>query len=157
MTIRRSFLFAIAGLALLSAVPSRGQAKDPFVGTWLLSRGKSDFNPPLNFFRRTMIFEALDGGYKCTIKTVSDRQQTFESFYSARLDGKDVPIDLSNLDTVAVRRINASTLEQTGKIKGKAVETVTLRVSEDGKVLTVTTMGSIEGEAYSSTQVFLRQ
>lgn len=146
--------------ALLFSMPASklsAQSKDSFAGTWLLSRGKSDFNPPLAFFSRTMIIDAVDNGWKCIIRTVSDRRQTFESTYTARFDGKDVPIDISNLDTVALRRIDANTVERTGKVKDKIVETAVLRLSNDGKALTVTTKGLINGEDYNSTEVFNRQ
>ena len=158
MNPRRSILI-VFGVALLFPATrlAFGQANDPLVGAWLLSRGKSDFTPPLAFFKRTMIIDAADGGYKCTIRTVSDRQQTFESTYTARLDGKDVPIDNSTLDTMSLRRIDANGIESTGKIKGQAVENATMRVSADGKVLTITTKGSLNGEEYSSIQIFNRQ
>jgi hypothetical protein len=143
-------LLALGALAL-------GQSKDPFVGTWLLSRGKSDFNPPSNFFKRTMIMEPAPNGFKCTIRTVSDRQQTFESSYTAQYDNKDVPIDESRLDTVSLKRIDQSTIERTGKIKGQVVETAVMRISDGGKALTVETKGSIDGQDYTSTEVFNRQ
>ena len=158
MNSRRSILF-VFGIALLLS-PAEGllaQGKDPFVGNWQLSRGKSDFTPPFPFFKRTVVIEAAEGGYKWVTKTVSDRQQTIESTYTARLDGKDVPIENSNLDTMALRRIDANTIESTAKIKGAMVESATMKMSADGKVMTVTTKGSINGEEYSSVQVFLRQ
>ena len=134
-----------------------GQSKDSFAGTWLLQRGKSDFTPPLPFYKRIVIIDSIESGYKVTTKTVSDRQQTIESTYSARLDGKDVPIDNSPLDTMSLHRIDAMTIETTAKIKGQTVENATMRVSGDAKVLTVTTKGSMNGDDYSSTQVFARQ
>ena len=76
--LRRAVLLVAAVILLMPAGGGLfGQSSDPFVGTWLLSRGKSDFTPYFAFFRRTMILEAANGGYKCTVRTVSDRQQTF--------------------------------------------------------------------------------
>ena len=151
----------LLALAIAVVVPSDhlliGQPKDPFPGTWLLARGKSDFTPPTPFYKRTVIIEPIDGGYKITTRTVSDRQQTIESTYSARFDGKDVPIDNSVLDTMSLRRIDANTIEGAAKLKGQVVENATMKVSSDGKALTVTTKGSINGDDYSSTQVFNRQ
>jgi hypothetical protein len=143
--------------ALLYSIPLIAQTRDVFAGTWLLSRGKSDFDPPSAFFSRTMILTAADGGYSCEIKTISDRHETFESIYTARLDGTDAPFMDARMDTVSLRRIDANTIEQTGKIKGKLVETATMKVSPDGKVLTKITKGSVNGEDYSSTQIFNRQ
>jgi hypothetical protein len=126
-----------------------------------LDLAKSDFMPENDALRsRTMVFEAIDKGVKCTITTLTERgngRVTVDNNYAAQYDGKDVPIDSSALDTVALRRVDANTVERTGKIRGKAVETATMKVATDGKVLTVTTEGSINGQDYSSTQVFNRQ
>ena len=139
------------------ALFTSAQSKEPFSATWLLSRGKSEFEPPQNFFKRTIILEAVDNGYKCVTRTVSDRQQTIESSYTAKLDGKDVPIDNSPLDTMSLKRLDAATLEATAKIKGQVIETATWKISADGKVLSIVTKGSMNGEDYTSTQVFNRQ
>jgi len=133
-------------------------AKDPLVGTWVLDRGKSDFVPDnATLQKRIMIFKVVENGLNCVIKTENTRGEVVESSYTAKYDGKDAPIDVSILDTVSLKRVEANTYERTGKIKGKAVETATMKVSPDGKKLTVTTSGSVEGTDYSSTQVFDRQ
>ena len=150
---RRFYLLSVA----LAAGQLIGQTKDPFIGTWLLDRSKSDFDPPSNFIQRTMIVEPVENGFHCIIKTLNDRQQTVEVVYAAHYDNKDIPIEGSVLDTVAVRRIDPNTIERTGKIKGKTVETATMKLSADRKVLTVTTKGSVDGQEYSSEQVFERQ
>lgn len=162
MNLRRHILFAVLSAmagAMLLPVGSfvLGQSKDPFAGTWILSRGKSEFDPPSFFFSRTLIIEPIENGHKCIIRTVSDRRQTFETSYEARFDGKDVPLENSSLDTVSIRRIDANTIERIGKIKDQVIETVVMKLSEAGKVLTVTTKGAAGGESYSSTQIFTRQ
>jgi hypothetical protein len=152
-------VFAAAMLSCAAAV-LLGQAKDSIVGTWQLDRSKSDFMPQNNLRERTMVFQAVDNGLSCAIRTVSERgdgRVTMESTYTARFDGKDAPIDSSALDTVSLKRIDGDTIERTGKIRGKAVETATMKVSGGGKVLTVTSKGMIDGDAYSSTQVFDKQ
>lgn len=133
------------------------QATDSFAGTWLLSRGKSDFDPPQNFFKRTIVIETIDHGYHVITRTVTDRQQTVESTYSSNLDGKDAPVENSPLDTMALKRIDGTTLEGIGKIKTKVIETNTFKISVDGKVLTIETKGNLNGDEYTSTQVFNRQ
>ena len=47
-------------------------------------------------------------------------------------------------------------IERVGKIKGAVVETSTWKLSPDGKTLTITTKGKIEGQDYSNTQLFER-
>jgi hypothetical protein len=158
MNLRRLVLLAlVSAFALLLDSVAIGQSKDPMVGSWVLNRGNSEFNPPNLFFKRTMTVEGIDNGITCVTKTVDDRRASVEISYSARYDGKDVPIDGSALDTVSLRRTDANTVELTGKIQGKVVETATMKVSADGKVFTITTKGSFNQRSYSSTQVFDRQ
>jgi hypothetical protein len=108
--------------------------------------------------RRTMIVAAVDNGINCIIRTVNDRQETTEITYTAQYDGKDVPIGNSALDTVSLRRIDASTVERTGKVRGAMIETALMKISDDGKILTITTEGTMpKGETYKSTQIFKRQ
>lgn len=155
---RRHRMYVALACAAFGWVLAFGQAKDPFVGTWLLDRGKSDFMPYFPLQRRTMIMAAVDNGVNCVIRTVSDRQETTEVTYSAHYDGKDVPIESSALDTVSLRRIDANTVERKGKIRGNVVESALMKISADGKVLTIMTEGSIpNGEPYKSLQVFNRQ
>ena len=138
-----------------------GQSKDAIVGTWTLDRAKSEFTPDNDALRsRTMVFEGIENGVKCTITTLNERgngRTTIENTFTAHYDGKDVPIDSSALDTVALKRVDSNTIERTGKIRGNTAETATLKVSADGKVLTMTTTGSINGQDYKSTQIFDRQ
>jgi len=99
-----------------------GQAKDSIVGTWQLDRSKSDFMPQNNLRERTMVFQAVDNGLSCAIRTVSERgdgRVTMESTYTARFDGKDAPIDSSALDTVSLKRIDGDTIEPPEKFEAK--------------------------------------
>jgi hypothetical protein len=79
--------------------------------------------------------------------------------YTAKADGVDVHITGSFLDTVSLKRIDTRTVERTGKVMGKVVETMTRTLSADGKTLTVTTKGTnpTTETDYSSVQVFTRQ
>jgi len=136
------------------------QGKDLLIGVWELDLSKSDFTPETAIRVRTMVFSPVDNGVACKITTTTERgngRVTTDSSYTARYDNKDVPIDSPSLDTVALRKIDANTYERTGKIRGKAVETASMKVSMDGKILIVTTTGSIDGQDYSSTQEFVRQ
>jgi hypothetical protein len=77
--------------------------------------------------------------------------------YTARFDGTDSPISNSTLSTVSLKRVDDRTVERTGKVQGQVVETETRTVSDNGKVLTVTTKGNKDGAEYSSVQVYDRQ
>ena len=152
--------FTSAALVLGIALITQGlfaQTKDPLVGTWELNRAKSEFNPDNTLQTRTVEFTAKDGGVTFLQRTVTDRGNTVQSDYTAKFDEKDVPISGSQLDSVALKRVDANTVQRTGKMGSKVVETATLKISNGGKTLTITTKGSIDGDEYSSTQVFEKQ
>jgi hypothetical protein len=148
----------LGAVLLLSLLPLVGQTKDSLIGTWLLDRTNSSFDPgPAPAGARTMIFTAVDNGFTHTTKTLGGRLTTTIE-YTAKYDGKDYKMDPeSPLDTVSLKRIDANTVERSGKTRGKVVETSTMKVSPDGKTLTVTTKGSFQGEDYSSVQILDRQ
>src|SRR5262245_51186239 len=140
-----SYLAAVVGVALfLHSGPAFGQAKDSLLGNWILDRGKSVFDPDTTLLMRSVSFEAKDGGVSFLQKTVQGNGNTVQIDFVAKYDGKDVPISGSQLDSVALKRTNATTVERTGKIKGQVAEAVTMVVSGGGKTLTITTKGSID-------------
>ncbi len=58
-----------------------------------------------------------------------------------KFDGRDYPEtgpDVPPGSAVSARRVDERTIDETDKVKGKVLETVQLRVSEDGKTLTET-------------------
>jgi hypothetical protein len=59
--------------------------------------------------------------------------------YSAHYDGKDYPWTGNvNADTLAMKRIDAYTVETTQKKAGKVVQSGRSVVSKDGKMMTIT-------------------
>ena len=55
-------------------------------------------------------------------------------------DGKDYPISGSpDYDTLALKRVNGSTVKSQLKLKGAVVGTTTRSISDHGKVMTLTT------------------
>jgi hypothetical protein len=149
---------AVVGIALLlHGGLAFGQTKDSLLGTWVLDRGKSVFDPDTTLLSRSLSFEAKDGGISFLQKTVQGNGNTVQIDYVAKYDSKDVPVSGSQLDTVALKRVNANTVERSGKVKGQVAETATMVVSNGGKTLTITTKGSVDGVDYSSTQVYQKQ
>ena len=142
---------------VLLAAAAYGQAKDSLLGNWVLDRGKSSFEPDTALLNRSLSFEAKDGGVSFNQKTVQGNGSTTEINFTAKYDSKDVPIEGSQLDTVALKRVDANTVERTGKVKGQVAENVTMKISGGGKILTITTKGSIDGVDYSSSQVYEKQ
>lgn len=140
------------------AEPASAPAKDPFIGNWMMNPDKSTFMPGPVPEDRTMIIERKNGGWHHLTRTRNEfLGNTNDIDYTAKFDGKDYPITGTGLDTVALKRIDTDTIERTGKVHGKPSETCTMKVSPDGKVLTLTVKGSYSGTNYSSVQVYERQ
>ena len=76
-----------------------------------------------------------------TFKTSGDEltmTDTTGDSYTAKFDGNDYPFKGAyGTDAVSLKRINARTIEETDKLKGKAQDTQTMTVSPDGKTMTV--------------------
>ena len=75
--------------------------------------------------------------------------------YETRFDDKDYPVSgapPAGIETMAVKRVDAKTMQATGKKAGKIVLTATNVLSDDGKQLTATTKGT-ERDGRISTSV----
>ena len=161
--IARLGLFAVMGLLLgvsLSPALLAQGAKDPVVGKWLLDPVTSTFSAAVPD-KRVMTFEAVGAdAIRQIVDTTGANGATDRSEFTAKFDGKDVPITNSVLDFVAVKRVSPTKVERYGKrrsSKDEIVETQTRELSADGKTLTVTTKGmDFDGNEYGSTQVFKR-
>ena len=162
-----------AYLGRLTAKPAGGKAvasRTDVVGDWRLNRAKSNFavswrregldgrdgSAPE---RRVMHIEpTADGALSYVIDTqiVANDTGVFRVEYTAKSDAKDYPAKGGAIETFALKRVDPTTVERTGKIKGAIVETATWKLAPDGKTLTITTKGKIEGQDYSNTQLFER-
>jgi hypothetical protein len=93
--------------------------------------------------------------YKGAGDQISMSTPTGES-YTARLDGKDYPVKGAyGWDSVSLKRLDDSTIEETDKRNGKVVEVVKMTVSPDGKKMTVVAMDKLTGR--TSTYVAEKQ
>ena len=160
-------LAAVLVLSVFVAVPVAQRpapiTSDPVLGTWLLNLSKSTFEGTAAPGKRTMIFAVVGDAIKHTTTTipvgVPGVVVAGGNEYIAKYDNADVHITGSFLDTVALKRIDARTVERTGKVAGKVVETATRVISADGRTMTITTKGNNPTTEmdYSSVQVFDKQ
>ena len=141
-----------------------------FFGKWTLSIAKSTFKSDLENFSlsgadgsapqwRTMVLEKVGDSIKHTTDTqlVTNATNFLRVEYTAKLDGKDYPVqDSSTMDAVSLRQVNPTTIERIAKDRGKVVETATFTLSADGKVLTFKNDGTGQGVEYHNVQVFDR-
>ena len=156
---RRSVLLLIA-LAVASAAPV-AQTADQLIGVWNCDVFKSTYTTGQPPVRRTITFAAVGDSLHFTQETTNEGFNTSDTIkleYTAKIDGKDYPISNSALDTVALKRIDATTIERTGKIKGMPTETAVMKLSNRNKTMTITSNGTNDtGARYSRIEVFNRQ
>jgi hypothetical protein len=140
---RRAVLFF-----LLVAIQTQAQT-NPLFGTWILNVEKSKFDTGQALKSQTRTYEPFAGGQKGSIESVDANGNRAVYGYAARFDGKDYPMTGSGApggtDAVALKRIDANTIEATLKKAGQIVGTARIAVSRDGKVLTITRKGAAGG------------
>ena len=160
MTSRRTRVTMLLAVALLAeGVLATAQSKDPFVGTWRLNVAKSKYSPGPAPKSQVSTYEAVGQGYRVTVK--SDLPSGSQQWsYTSSLDGKEAPItgNNPNADMVAVKRIDALTLESVNKKGGKVTTTQRNVVAADGQTRTVTTTGTDgEGRKVNNVAMFEKQ
>ena len=136
------------------------------IGTWKVNVAKSTFSPGPAPKSRTLTFEAVGQGVKLSVEGVNADGSKFAQTYTANYDGKDVPLTVNDpaasssadVDTVSMKRINATTVERTDKKGGKVFGTLTRVVSADGQSMTNTFKGTNpQGQAVNNVIVFDKQ
>ena len=150
-------LFAmLVGVLALSLVAT---AADSSSGTWKVNTQKSTYSPGPAPKNLTVVIECDDNNYKIDATGTDGEGKPIHVQYSAKFDGKDSPATGSpNVDAVAIKRIDANTIETVQKKDGKVVMTITSKVSNDGKTRTSTWRGkTTEGKDVHNVVVFDKQ
>lgn len=156
-------LFTVVSVGVLLLVGSGlniAQAQsDPRIGTWKINLAKSKYNPGPAPQSDTRTYEASDGGLKATIEEVAANGNHITAMYTAKYDGKDYPYTGNpNVDTVALKRIDAQTTELTMKKGSKVVGTNRIVISKDGKMMTQTANGiNARGQLANNVAVYDKQ
>ena len=151
--------FRLPAAILFMGFALSAQAADPIVGTWKLTAAKSTYNPGPAPKSLTAKIEAAGEGEKVTADGVRGDDSIIRVEYTAQFDGKDYPISGSpTADTVSLKRLDANTIERTDKKGGKVTQTVTRKLSSDGKTATVTYKGTdAKGQPFNNVGVFEKQ
>jgi hypothetical protein len=164
---------------LLSGRHLAAQDADPIIGTWVLNVAKSTFSPgpaPRNESRTYIIetdktkltargvteprtYVSVRQEIKATSQGVDGYGQPLTREWAIVYDGKDRPVTGdSDVDMLALTRIDALTSAFVQKRDGRVVRTGTQAISRDGKVLTVTTNGiNAKGQTINDVAVFDKQ
>ena len=112
---RNVFLIGICACGLAAA------ADAPYMGKWKMNVAKS------NFGDTTMTYDQMPGG---EMKVTMDGQS-----YTFKTDGKDNMTPWGT--TMAAKAVDANTWEMTEKTNGKVSNNSTMKLSADGKMLTL--------------------
>jgi hypothetical protein len=126
-SIRLNILIALAAANLWAADPA-------YVGKWRLNPAKSDFG------ESTVTYEQTPSG---EMKLTADGQS-----YTFKTDGKEYSTPWGT--SASWKSINANTWETTNKVNGKVTGTATMKLSADGKTLSVDSK-SIKATGETST------
>jgi len=149
-------------LAMFALSVAGWGADNPFVGTWKLNLAKSVFDPGPPVRSRTVTIEQTGDGVKWAIEQVDAKGNRATVVEAPKFDGKDYPRTGSptpTADTIALKRIDTYTIEETLKRAGKVVATFRQVVSKDGKVRTATQMTgtNASGQLVRDVLVFDKQ
>lgn len=150
---------ALLVLALSGVYTAVSAQTQPHLGKWVLSAGKSVYSPGPPPRSQVRTYSRDGDGLKAVIETMQPLGGKTVAEYSARFDGKDYPLTgNSDIDAIALKRIDDWTFEAVLKRRGKTVSTVRNVVSQDGRTMTVTSKGvNARGQPTSSVAVFTKQ
>ena len=147
-----------ADLTLVAGQSPVRAGEDPILGTWNLDVAKSNYSPgpPPRSERRT--HEAHRDGLKVTIKRMeADGRSTFIQ-YTAEYNSMEYPVSgSSEVDTIALRRVNTYTAEATLMHAGKEMGIARRAISEDGKTMTITFQGTDSRGRFDNVAVYERE
>lgn len=160
MRVRAIGVVGVVALVSMFFVPL--QAADSQVGTWKVNIAKSTYSPGPAPKSSTVKIEAAGNGVKLIVDAVGNDGTATHTEYTAGYDGKDVRAMVGSLpggaDTIALKRVDANTVEGTAKLKGKVMTTTRYVISADGKTRTVTATGTTaNGKPAKNVIVYDRQ
>ena len=138
----------------VSAAPA-----DEHSGTWKMNPTKSNYSPGPAPKSITVKIVSDADNMKLTSDGIDAAGNPTHVEYTAKYDGKDYPITgIPNADTVALERLDASTIRSTTKKGDQVVMTVTSVISKDGKTRTATFKGkNAEGLDVNNVVVYDKQ
>jgi hypothetical protein len=149
-----STLLLVALVLNVSAAPA-----DEHSGTWKMNPAKSNYSPGPAPKSITVKIASDADNMKLTSDGIDAAGKPTHVEYTAKFDGKDYPITgIPNADTVALERVDASTIRSTTKKGDQVVMTVTSVISKDGKTRTATFKGkNAEGLDVNNVVVYDKQ
>ena len=157
---RRFLLLAVVltapCLAHVAIDDAFAQSTNAFIGTWQLNVPKSTYRPGPKPKSGVLKVEYSGNMRKSVFDSVTADGSQMRSEYAAPEDGKDYPLKGNpNADMLALRRVAPGTIARIDKRRGQVVMVMMLRLSGDGKTMTVTQEGVTgAGEMVNNTLLF---
>ena len=141
------------------AAAGAAESPDPVVGTWTLNLAKSKFSSGAAPQSQTRTYTQSADGTSLTVTGVSADGTALSQKSTFKYDGKDYSFSGSpGWDTIALKKVNNSTVNSTLKLGGKPVGTAVRSISDHGKTLTLTTNAKdAKGKKSHAVAVFDRQ
>ncbi len=142
--IRQASLVVALGFVVALAGSAQAQSNS-VLGTWKRNVAKSHYDPGPGPKSDDRVYEAWEGdGIKAVYSQVQADGTRTSISWSTHYDGKDYKYTGSaTTDAISIKRIDPNTIEAILKKDGKTLRTVRSVTSNDGKVLTQTTIGGI--------------
>ena len=151
----RSRILVLLMAAAVSLVTLHAQSTPARTGTWELDLQKSTFNPGPGPRQQTHVDRQTATGIEATVTGYSGTGTPINYRYTPLFGGPDVPTVgtgvPSGADSIAVKVMNDRTVESTLKRAGMVVLTRTEVVSADGRMLTITSRGSMSAASTRAT------
>jgi Cu/Ag efflux protein CusF len=159
MRIKMFAAFVTTLLLVALAVNISAAAADQHSGTWKMNPAKSTYSPGPAPKSIAVKIDSDADNIKLTSDGIDAAGNPTHVEYTAKYDGKDYPITgMPNTDTIAVRRIDGSTIQSTLKKGDQVVMTVTSVLSKDGKTRTSTFTGKdAQGADVNNVVVYDKQ
>ena len=151
--------FATTLLLVALTLNVAAAAADQHSGTWKMNPAKSKYSPGPAPKSNTIKIDSDADNIKLSSDGIDAAGNPTHVEFTAKYDGKDYPITgVPNADTIALKRIDASTIESTSKKAGEVVMTVTSVVSKNGKTRTSTFKGKdAQGQDVNNVVVYDKQ
>ena len=151
-----------ASLAAVFAIALGGGvalAAENWIGTWKLNTARSKFAPVPGPQSQTLRWESTPAGIKQTSETVDADGKSSHGGYVTRYDGKEAAWEGNpNADKANPKKIDDNVFVNTWTLAGKQTIVAKVRVSKDGKTMTVSQTGqNAKGETVHSIAVYEKQ
>jgi hypothetical protein len=153
----------VAMVAVVLGVVFGGTAfaqSDPIMGSWKLNLAMSKYDPGPPPMGDTRVYEPWDtDGVKLTANLVRADGTHVTAGFSAHYDGRDYKdVGVPDYDTIALKRVNGNTIEETLKKGGKVVGRGRHVVSKNGRMFTLTlTWTNANGQKAHRVSVYDKQ